>query len=1119
MLEGPPMVLFSWLKSIPYRSTATRRRSVKPSRQRFVEQLEQREVLTTFVVNSLIDAVDANPGDGVALTAGGVTTLRAAVQEANALAGADVIQIPIGTVQLNIMSAGEDGAASGDLDLTEDVTITGISSTSTILDFDDLDRVFDVAAGVTATISQLLITDATSNSVESGGAVRNAGTLTLDHVDLRSNNTASGGGAVSNLSMGTLMLTDSQVVANSSTGTEGGGGLFNAGKATVTRTMFDGNGSVGSGANIMNNGSAADLTLLESTVKGGRGSLNTNGGGLYNGRIATVRRSLFTDNQGNYGGAIQNRGFGLANLSLQNCTISGNLAGTSGGGVHNATENDTVAISDCTIVLNQAGLSGAGFLNEGAATITGSIVSKNTVGVTPSDLNGPVLSGGYNLFGASIGSPHQTDIAGQDPLLDALGNYGGPTQTHRLKFGSPAIDAGNPDNDNFEDQRNYARPKDGNGDGLAQRDIGAFEVQSLVYTAPGPADITIQLNGSNVEIIDNTTSNVVDSVPVDPAGVVSVTGSSGDDSITVDFSNGNPIIGSDFSVNGGTESSGGDRLGLSGTNFDSVTYGLLTAPTGTITLTVSSTTSVMRFNDQERVDDDLSVGQRTYNLRSTGDTGALTDDGVIGNGSSSLALTAAETFDFTAPTTGMTITGGDGNDSLTLSSLDSLFASLLEVRGDNGADTLNATGFTLPLRVLGGNDNDVLTGGAAADYLAGEGGNDTQLGGNGNDTLLGGAGVDSLSGEDGNDLIRGQGSSRDTLTGGLGNDTLDGSQDVLIETGDVNFVLTDTQLTGLGTDVLIGLTEATLNGGASANTINAAAYTGYALLYGREGNDTLIGNNGANFLNGEGGDDSLVGSGGNDNLFGGAGRDTLDGGAGDDRLRGLGGSGDILIGGLGNDTLDGGAGADRVTESGDLNFTVTATQLTGLGTDTLIDVEEVQLTLGAGNNSVNGATAIAALIVSGLGGNDSLIGGAGNDVFNGGDGDDVLKGRNGNDILNGDAGNDTLNGGDGNDTLNGGAGADGLSGYTGNDSLTGGTENDTLYGGVGNDTLKGGDGADVLQGGANVDELRGEAGTDTLTGGTGNGSADVGDAFPDSIAGEINNAFNLNPLPSWIDQI
>ena len=81
----------------------------------------------TFTVNSTGDATDANPGDGVAETApdNGVCTLRAAIQEANALAGADTINLPAGTYTLSIAGANEDAAATGDLDITDNLTITG----------------------------------------------------------------------------------------------------------------------------------------------------------------------------------------------------------------------------------------------------------------------------------------------------------------------------------------------------------------------------------------------------------------------------------------------------------------------------------------------------------------------------------------------------------------------------------------------------------------------------------------------------------------------------------------------------------------------------------------------------------------------------------------------------------------------------------------------------------------------------------------------------------------------------------------------------------------------------------------------------------------------------------
>lgn len=1117
-LESRLQTQSSRVANRPLKTRARHRRPL-PVGSSSMQALESRALLTTFVVDSFIDAVDADPGDGTALTAGNVTSLRAAVQEANALAGPDIIQLPLGLHQLLIAGESDTGVDIGDLDITEDVTITGAGSNDTILDFDDFDRIFDIATGVSVTISQMRLRDASTAQFQVGGAIRNSGSLTLEHVDLRDNSTASGGGAIANTDSGTLTMTDCVVQTNVSVGQEGGGGLYNTGAATIIRTRFDGNAANSAGGNIINNGSNSTLMLIESTLQGGRVGTNRTGGGLYNGRIATLKRSTIADNRATYGGGIENKGFGSAQLSLENCTMTANIATFDGGGIRNG-DGDLLEILDSTIVLNQSGTTGAGIRNEGTASIGGSILSMNTTNGSNFDLSGSITSQGYNLFGVAPGNATGNDLAGLDPLLDPLGDYGGPTHTMRPQAGSPVIDAGNPVSTIFEDQRHFVRPIDGDGDGAVHRDIGAVEVQSLIYIAPGPIDVTVQRNGPLVEIIDNNTSTALVSQQVDPSGVVSIQGSSGDDSVTVNFAFGNPIVGSSFTVDGGSQSSGGDNLKLTGANFDAADYALLTAPAGRATLTLNSVASVLNFTQQEHLTDELTVGSRLFGLRSTGEVVTLSDDAATANGSSRLQIASAESIDFTSPTSTLTIAGNDGNDTINATAIDSLFAAVLEVRGDNGFDQLNGSGMSIALRLRGGNDDDQLTGGAAADVLMGEAGNDTQTGGNGNDTILGGAGVDSLSGEGGNDLIRGQGTARDTLSGGTGDDTLDGAgQDVLFESGDANFTLTDTQLTGLGTDTIIGLIEATLIGGPSANVINISAYSSYTIIYGREGNDVITGNNAPNFINGEGGDDSIIGNDGVDNLFGGAGRDTLNGGAGDDRLRGQGASGDLLIGGPGNDLLDGGAGGDRVAEVADVNFTITATQLVGIGTDTLIDIEEIQLTLGASNNVVNGSAAVANLIIAAGGGADTITGGAGNDTVSGGEGNDVLKGRGGNDRLAGDAGNDTLNGGEGNDSLTGDAGADGLSGFSGDDTISGGLDNDTIYGGLGNDSLLGGDGNDTLQGGSGNDVVKGDAGTDRLTGGTGNGVADSGDTFPNSLVGEIDNAFVLSPLPTWIDQV
>src|SRR5262245_51742013 len=99
-----------------------------------------------FTVNVTVDTADVNPGDGVCETApgNGVCTLRAAVQETNALFGADTINLPAGNFLLSIAGQGENAAASGDLDITDNLTIVGAGPQSTTINGGQFDRVFDV---------------------------------------------------------------------------------------------------------------------------------------------------------------------------------------------------------------------------------------------------------------------------------------------------------------------------------------------------------------------------------------------------------------------------------------------------------------------------------------------------------------------------------------------------------------------------------------------------------------------------------------------------------------------------------------------------------------------------------------------------------------------------------------------------------------------------------------------------------------------------------------------------------------------------------------------------------------------------------------------------------------
>ncbi|RCJ35362.1 hypothetical protein A6770_16185 [Nostoc minutum NIES-26] len=420
--------------------------------------------------------------------------------------------------------------------------------------------------------------------------------------------------------------------------------------------------------------------------------------------------------------------------------------------------------------------------------------------------------------------------------------------------------------------------------------------------------------------------------------------------------------------------------------------------------------------------------------------------------------------------------GGDGNDSLAesgdvnftltnnqLSGLgNDTFMSIERVTLTGGIsdNILDASGFSLAgVYLYGGLGNDTLLGGAGNDYLYGQDGSDRLYGSLGNDYLYGGTANDTLEGGDGNDYLYGEngndnligGAGNDNFSGDVGDDSLDGGDgnDSLRESGDVNFTLSNNQLSGLGNDTLMSIERVTLTGGISDNILDAAAFSfGSVYLYGGLGNDTLFGGSGNDYLYGQDGSDRLIGNAGNDYLYGGTANDTLEGGDGNDYLYGengndrlISGAGnDNLSGGAGDDILEGGDGNDSLTESGDVNFTLTDTQLSGLGNDIFSSIERVTLTSGISDNILDAT----AFTVAGV----YLYGGAGNDTVLGSSGKDSLYGQDGSDRLTGNAGNDYLYGGNGDDLLNGGAGNDILYGQAGADILVLASGNgiDTIYG-------------------------------------------------------------------------
>ena len=386
---------------------------------------------STFIVNDTSDRVDANPGDGICSTSIGSCSLRAAIQEANANAGADTIHIPAGTYRLAIDSGIADpveppeppvevplpecstvdaGAQDGDLDITCSVTIMGAGAGATVItggsapfgsppERTALDRIFEVhPTAASVSISGLTITGGWSEN--EGGALWNGSTGTLRLTEVRvadSVSTAYGGGIFSS---GDLVLERSTISGNS-TGGKGGGIFVDGASVTVTGTaadpvVFSGNVAA-SGGGIFCGGELSLLGLPSKVIVSHAsftGNTAESGGGIHvdqRGEL-NVNDALFSANHaGDHGGAIAVIQKALATLTR--VTVSGNTSSGEGGGGFMDTERSIVVVDsvfsgnragvpvveeDGTIELSDAGGGGIFAAGSGAVHVTGSTFASNT---------------------------------------------------------------------------------------------------------------------------------------------------------------------------------------------------------------------------------------------------------------------------------------------------------------------------------------------------------------------------------------------------------------------------------------------------------------------------------------------------------------------------------------------------------------------------------------------------------------------------------------------------------------------------------------------------------------------------------------------------------------------
>ena len=412
-----------------------------------------------FTVNTTLDQLDSNPGDGMCITLKQLCSLRAAIQESNVLSGYDVVQLPSGVYTLSVLGQDEDQAQTGDLDILDDLIIIGKNRQTTIIDGDRIDRIFDILADTNIQL------DLSGLTIQKGKAHGNI----INGI----------GGAIRLLKTTQLKLNQVHFKNNQA---ERGGAIYNEGKVQGQQVLFTEN----TGSAVANEGAQAELILQKCLFESNQAAIeSTNFDFVTKTRIlVSLDQCSIVNNSSNHGSIIFNNA--RTDFTLLNSTLSGNGSNQTDGVLFND-NSSRFFIRNSTITDNQAGGIFEFHHKDSFIFMQNSILANNhghpTIGINCSL---KLTSQGGNYFGDLTGCEptlHPSDIVASDDvgLTDLIKLQQPWQQLHLPLKNSPILDAALTITCLAVDQLDSTRPQDNDFDGVATCTIGASEISDVIF--------------------------------------------------------------------------------------------------------------------------------------------------------------------------------------------------------------------------------------------------------------------------------------------------------------------------------------------------------------------------------------------------------------------------------------------------------------------------------------------------------------------------------------------------------------------------------------------------------------------------------------------------------------